>query len=298
MKDRTKFIGSSEMGAILGLDPYRTPLKLWALKTGRIPVEDLQEAAEWGQRLEPVVADKFSEKHNVKLMAYKKRFIHPHFDFISCELDRIIVGTDEIVEVKTCNEYLKKNWSGEEMPQNYCVQLNTALGLSKRKKGYVALLAGGQKYIEKHMEFDQELYDMTIQKAVDFWKNYVLADMAPVAVAQDNEDTLDLMYPESKEGVLELCGDTALEMDNLVQDRLGALESKNHLQEELDGIEARIKQIMGEKEAAETSNSKITWKTQSRTTADTEAMKNDGIFEKYKKVSTFRKLNTKKGVSK
>lgn len=260
-QDRTKFIGSSEISAVMGIDPYKSPLRLWASKTGRIPQGEMSEAAEWGTRLESVVAEKFSEKHDVKLMAYKKRFIHPKYPFISCELDRIITGTDEIVEVKTCNEYMKKNWVGEDMPQNYCVQLNTALGLSKRKKGWVALLAGGQKYIEKHLTFDQELYDMTIQKAVEFWNTFVLADLAPVATGQDNEDTLDLLYPQSKEGVLALEGELAQEVDVLVADMAGASESMSHLKEEIDKTQARLKQILGESEQAETANSVVTWKT-------------------------------------
>jgi len=265
--DRTQFLGSSEMGILLGLDQYRSPLKLWAIKTGRLTNEITSEAAEWGTRLEGVVAQKFAEKNGCKLMAYKKRFVHPVYPFISCELDRIIVGTDEIVEVKTCHDRLIKNWSGEDMPQNYCVQLNTALGLSGRKKGHIALLAGGQKYIEKHMDFDQELYDMVIEKAVAFWNNHVLADLAPVAIAMDNDepaDTLDLLYPASNSQAIEFCGDVAKEIDVLVDDRLGALESMSHLKEELNKIEARIKQLMGENEEGTTANSRISWKTVNR----------------------------------
>ena len=98
--DRTTFIGSSEIATILGLNPYKTILELWAEKTGAVPPADLtgNEAVEWGCRLERVVSEKFAEKNNVKLIAYKKRFVHPKYPFLSCELDNIIAGTDEMVD--------------------------------------------------------------------------------------------------------------------------------------------------------------------------------------------------------
>lgn len=292
--DRTKFLGSSEMGAILGLDPYKSPLRLWAMKTGRISPNVESEAAEWGIRLEDVVAQKFSEKNNCKLMAYKTRYVHPKYGFISCELDRLLVGTDELLEVKTCNEYLKKNWTGEDMPQGYCVQLNTAMGLSNRKRGHVALLAGGQKYLEKHMDFDKELYDMTIDRAVAFWDEFVLGDKAPVATAQDNDETIELLYPLSNPHKVELTDELAKELDVLVEDRSGAVESRNHLNEEMDKIEARLKQILAEAEVIETENSYVTWKSQSRTSIDTDKLKTDGLYDTYKKVSQSRTLRTKR----
>ena len=33
--DRTKYIGGSDIGAILGLSKFRTPLEVWMEKTGK-----------------------------------------------------------------------------------------------------------------------------------------------------------------------------------------------------------------------------------------------------------------------
>jgi predicted phage-related endonuclease len=37
LADRRKCIGGSDIDAILGLSPYRTPVDVWAEKTGRSP---------------------------------------------------------------------------------------------------------------------------------------------------------------------------------------------------------------------------------------------------------------------
>ena len=34
-RERSKYLGGSDLGAILGLSPYRTPLEVWMDKTGR-----------------------------------------------------------------------------------------------------------------------------------------------------------------------------------------------------------------------------------------------------------------------
>ena len=297
--DRTKFIGASEIAPVMGLSRFKTPLRLWAEKTGRIPKSETSEAAEWGNRLEAVVAQKFSEKNGMKLMAYKKRFTHPEHDFLSCELDRIVVGSEELVEIKTCSAYLFKDWESQEVPIEYILQVNFQLGLSGRKVGYFAVLIGGQKYIEKKVVFDQELFDKQVDAAFNFWNKFVLADSPPVAVAEDS-DTLQELYPVSVENQLFFEGREAEEMNSLLTDRLGALEAIKHAEEEIGKIEATIKQKLGENESAKTDLFNITWKTQKRSSVDTTRLKEAGLYEQYAKTTTCRvfKAQEHKGVKK
>ena len=58
-------VGGSDVGAILGLNPWKTPFEVWLEKTGRAEPPDLsgKESVEWGNRLEPLVAEKFAEMH-------------------------------------------------------------------------------------------------------------------------------------------------------------------------------------------------------------------------------------------
>jgi putative phage-type endonuclease len=292
--DRTQFIGSSEIAACMGLSRWKTPLQLWSEKTGQVDSPDLSENeyVEWGSRLEAVVAEKFAEKHDVKLMAYKKRFVHPEYPFIQCELDRIIVGTDEIVEIKTANAWKYKEWQEEEdIPLEYIYQVQLALGLSKRRIGHIAVLIGGNTYLEKTIEFDQELYDQMIERAVDFWQNYVEKDVAPMATADDNSFLTEL-YPDDSDPELLQSGQ---EINDSIAFRQQLSGDIKNLIDQKNEVEAKIKQAIGENTGLLTDQYKVTWKTQNGAPKyNKKKMIEDGVFEKYAESTTRRVMRVGK----
>lgn len=286
MLDRTKIIGASDVSAIMGLSPYMTPLKLWGIKSGVLPPDDLSqnEAVEWGSRLERLVSAKFAEKHGVKLIARKTRYVHPEYDWLSCELDNIIAGTDELVEIKTVNAWAWKEWSNQnEIPQHVIVQVIMQLGLSNRKKGWVACLCGGQKYIEKCVEFDLELYHSLVQKCVEF-KRMVDDKTPPEAKAEDGDTILDL-HPESNDAI-----QLVEEMNTAIARRQELSGQIDALKEEKEEIETSIKAVIGDNLGIKTSVYTVTWKPQARQSVDVEALKRDGIYEGYTKESKTRVL--------
>lgn len=291
IKERQNYVGASEIGSVLGLDPFTTPLKLYGLKTGLIAPDDLSdnEAVEWGTRLERIVSQKFAERNGVKLIAYKKRYFHPN-GFISCELDNIIAGTDELVEVKTANAWAIKKWEKEdEIPASYVVQVMVQLGLSKRKVGHFAVLVGGQRYIEKKIVFDQEFYDTIITKVEAFWK-MVQDRTPPMACADDNEALLAL-YPQNKsdeivQGIEEL--NTAIARRQELSMHI------DQMKDEKEEIENQIKAVIGENIGVKTQEYLATWKLQKRRTVDVAALKADLIYDRYSKDSSTRVLLIKK----
>lgn len=288
MEDRKNFIGASEIASVMGLNPWCTPLKLWALKTGRIEPDEGSEAAEWGNRLEEVVAKKFAEKHNVKLMAYKKRFVCPSLNFLSCELDRVIVGTDELVEVKTCGAWVAKKWDNEEIPVQYVLQVNLQLGLSKRHTGWFAVLIGGQKYVEKKIVFNEELYEKQLDAAIKFWDEYVKPGIPPVACADDDE-TLIALFPASIGKFVTITDkEAAQDINDALEKRLETSREIDAAMKEKDEIDSKLKQIIGENEGIETDRFRISWKLQARKTVDLELLKKDEVYDKYSKLSTTR----------
>lgn len=60
---RNKGIGGSDAGVIAGVNPWKSPFKLWLEKTGQAEPDDLSdnEAVLWGIKLEPIVAERFTE---------------------------------------------------------------------------------------------------------------------------------------------------------------------------------------------------------------------------------------------
>ena len=281
-----KGIGSSDISSILGINPFKTPLMLWSEKTGQVEPKDLSDnqAVEWGTRLERTVSKKFSDDHNVKLIAYKRRFVHPKYDFLSCELDNIIAGTDEIVEIKTVNAWAWKSWEKpDDLPSYVIAQVMFALGISGRKVAHVACLCGGQKYIEKRFEFDQEMFDDMVSKAVKFWQ-MVNDKEAPMTMSADNDTILDL-YPESNDQIQQI-----EEFNVRIAHRQELKMHIDKMKDEVADIDAAIKQSIGDNLGLSTSKYVVKWNPQVRSSVDTDAMKTDGIYDAYTKQKKLRVL--------
>lgn len=284
--DRRGFIGASEVGAILGIDPFCTPLKLWSLKTGLIePEQEENEACEWGKRLERVVSQKFAEKNNCKLIAYKKRFTHPDMDYFSCELDNIIAGTDQLVEVKTVNAWAMKKWQDtDSVPGKVIAQVTSQLGLSKRKIGHTAILVGGQRYLERKIEFDQDFYNIIVDKVKMFW-TMVLTKQPPMATGDDN-DLLVQLHPEASDAMLEATQDINNEVSRIQELKL---HIKN-MEDEKDEAEARVKSVIGDNLGFRTPEFTVKWPVQLSKRVDTEKLKADGLYIQYLKETSSRVL--------
>ena len=73
MMDRSKTIGASEIGAILGVNPYMTPADVWMVKTLRKPEFAGNEATERGLILEPAIAIWFAKQSKYKIDASQVR---------------------------------------------------------------------------------------------------------------------------------------------------------------------------------------------------------------------------------
>lgn len=255
MNDRSKFIGASEVSAILNANPFMTPLMLWSLKTGKITQQEETEPQYWGKKKERIVSERFEEDHNVKLMAYKKRFVHKTMPYFSCELDNIIVGTDEIVECKSVNEYQWKAWKDANIFPDYIkYQITAQMGLSGRKKVWVACLCGASNYIEKEFDFDPELWAVIQDKVRDFWENYVMTNIPPIAVGNDNEIIVEI-YPSAGPEIKEASQDIS---DAIAQLQLTKAEIIS-LEKIKDDLEAKIKMVIGDAAGIKTPEFLVKW---------------------------------------
>ena len=293
--DRTKFIGGSDIAAVMGLSRWGTPLSLWAEKTGKLPADDLSnfEAAEIGTELEEYVARKFARKTGLQVRRRPEEYKHWDYPYMVCHIDRLILDGKGVLSCKTTSAWKLKEWEGSSIPDEYVLQLMWELGLTRRPVGWIAVLIGGQKYLYKEIAFDQELFDKMVESARVFWDEFVLKDVPPVAIAGDQE-TMGLLYPSSEERTVLFENERAQELNEFVQRRTDLIQVVKGTQERLDEIEAKIKQHLGSAGAGETDQFKFSWKSQSRTSVDAEKLKAEGLFEQYSKTASFRVLRTQR----
>lgn len=122
--DRRKGIGGSDVATILGLNKWKSPYQLWLEKTGQIDLEHTEsEPAYWGNVLEEVVAKEFQERTGKKVRRKNQVFEHPLHPFLRANIDRDVVGENALLECKTANAFLGKEWEGDEVPLSYLCQV-------------------------------------------------------------------------------------------------------------------------------------------------------------------------------
>lgn len=287
--NRNNFIGGSEIAAVMGQSRFCTPYKLWCIKTGKIPAPDLSnnEAVQIGSKLEQFVAELFTEKTGKKVRRAPKVYQHPQYSYMVAHIDRLVKGEDEILEAKTCSQYKLEEWENK-IPKEYVLQVMWYLGITGRKKGWIACLIGGQKFDYKAIDFDEELFNLMVEKAKQFW-NQVQNKVPPVILPDDSE-TLGEVYSEHSEDMIE---------NQDLNDRVAYIqELKMHRDEigkEIKEIETELKATIQDKMGIITDTYQVTWKNQrGQYIYDRELMMQDGVFEKYASQKTNRVLRITK----
>lgn len=277
--ERRKYIGGSDISAVMGLNRWKTPLKLWLEKTGEAEPDDLSqvEAVQLGTELEDFVAQKFSQQTGKQVRKQSKMYVHPEYDYMIAHVDRLITGSEELLECKTCSAFKKDEWDANRIPQEYILQVMWYLGITNRKKGHIACLIGGQKFVYKEIDFDQQLFDVMVEKAKDFWNK--VQTLTPPEVQANDGELIQMMFPKSSEEILE---STDSDLDEAIA-RLQELK-----QELKDGetekklLEAKIYQNIQGNLGVQTMRYIVTRKQFSgRKKFNEPLMLEDGVLEKY-----------------
>ena len=271
-KNRETYIGGSDIAAVMGLSRYKTPLKLWAEKTGKITPEDIstKEAVRLGTDLEEFVAAQFTKETGKTVRKAPKAYTHKNYPYMVAHIDRIVTNTDELLECKTCSAFKNNEWENDEIPQEYILQVMWYLGITGRKIGHIACLIGGQKFVTRKIEFDAELFDKMVEAAKTFWE-HVQKDI-PVTVMANDDETLKALYSaDISDFYIELYPEDEKTAEHTIafEDKVAYLqELKMHIkemQEEQKAIETTIKDIIKDNLGIKTPKYIITWKPQTKT---------------------------------
>lgn len=268
---RRQGIGGSDAGIIMGLNKYKTAFELWLDKTGQIlPDESAGEAAYWGNQMEEVVAKEFEKRTGKKVRRSNMMYQHPEHDFMLANVDRFIVGEDALLECKTASAYLAKEWESDEVPATYLVQIQHYLAVTGKSKAYVAVLIGGNKFIWKEIDRDEELINQIIAFELDFWETNVKGQLAPALDGSSAaEKYLKDRFAKSEDKQIILpktFNEYLTERANLERD-IKLLETRK---KEIDN---NIKGHMESAEKALSDNYEVSWKSMTSKRVDTKKLK-------------------------
>jgi len=195
---RESGIGSSDCAAAIGISPYKSRYELWLEKTGQATPPNLDEIEriQWGNYLEPVIAERYAAREGVKVARVNQTQVHPDLPYMLSHIDRRVVGKDMILECKNASEYVGKKSFGEEytdqIPETYLVQVMHQLIVNRKELGDLAALIGGNRLRVYRIQFDDDLANLIVDKCRYFW-NCVVTNRAPDPL---DVDELELMFAQ------------------------------------------------------------------------------------------------------
>lgn len=294
LKARQKGIGGSDAAAIAGLNKWKSPVAVYLDKVGQAPEEDAAgEAAYWGNVMEDIVAQEFSKRTGLKVRRRNAILKHSEHEWMLANVDRLIVGKREGLECKTASEYLRDQWEGEEVPTSYLLQCQHYMAVTGYEAWWIAVLVGGNKFIYKKVERDEELISYLIDIEKTFWEEHVLKEVPPAFDGSDaSVDLLKVMYPESTP-------DTEIELPPESHSYLEALDQVNaelkQLETQKKEYENKIKALMGDNEKALAGDRTITWKSIISKRFDSKRFSTEypEIYSKFVKQSHYRRFAVK-----
>lgn len=234
-------IGGSDIAAICKASPWTSPFALWAKKTGRI--DDTftpSEAAEWGNRLEDVVLDKFVDEHpELKVHRNVGTWAHNDRTWQLANPDAIYETKDGqfgIIEVKTSR--YEDDW-GHGVPAYYATQVQWyAQTFGFAATSIVAALFAGSKYREFELPSD-EFEQATNLEQVELFRTYLDTDSQPdYDGALSTYETIRELHPDIDAGAEIELGDLGMHYSLAVSD---ADAAERHLNE----MKSRVLDAMG-----------------------------------------------------
>lgn len=278
LKERQKGIGGSDVGAIMGVNRWKSPFEIYVDKTEDITeVKESGELSYWGNTLEEVVAREFSIRTGKRVRKDNRQLVHKTHKFMMGNIDRRIVGENALLECTTVNAFRSKEWDGEEIPPSYILQCQHYMEVMGSDNCYIAALIGGQKFIYKKIERDDELISMIVEAEKDFWINHVEKRIPPKL---DGSEAASKYLSKTFKNI-----DKSLEVNlkaeymNKINEYLNIKNQMKNFDETLKTIENNLKNELGNAEKGIVEKFQVIWKGITSNRIDSKVLK-----EKYPEV--------------
>ena len=323
LNERRNGIGGSDVAAVLGLNPYRTPLDVYMEKTGETKPAEPGQAAYFGTILEDIVAHEFQKRTGMKVQRVNYTLADGEGGWMRGNIDRavinpqiakrVVVNTDKRaketgrilstnigLECKTANTFMADLWgpSQEEeivagkvvtdhkIPLYYETQIQWYMAVANLDLFYVAVLLGGSDFRIYEVKRDKDVIDALKAACRDFWFGRVKAGIKPDPV---NASDVRKLY-EREDGTME-------EADNDVAADIGELrtikERMKILKEEEKAVSSRLILAIAEKTGYTIDGAKaVTYKAVTTNRIDAARLKKEhpDIYEEFSKQTTTRTL--------
>jgi putative phage-type endonuclease len=172
-------IGGSDASVIAGLNPWKSPMELYAEKIGDYPEKAQTWAMMRGTALEEPLAQWFMQKTGIKIRRRNAVLAHPDYPFMLANVDRLVVGERTGVEIKTASPFAIEKWRDGNAPIEYVLQCQHYMAVTGYVKWWLVYCIDGHEPDAILLERDEETIATLIQMQNDFWHNHVIPRIPP-----------------------------------------------------------------------------------------------------------------------
>ena len=261
-------ITATEISALLGENPWQTPLTVWEGKQGIAEPITVSQAMEIGTMLEPTVIRLAEQRHGpINTPGHGLPSVvgwsgDPRW---RASLD----GIDQAghpVEAKVTGQY----WY--EPPAHYVSQVQWQCGVVGAEFGTLAVLRGTE-YTEHHIRFDPEWWEFARTVAEDWWQRHMVEGERPDASAGDD---MSRLYTPDLDAVAEVPSDQWRDYMDLRDIEAQAREARI-------AAEAALQAGVGDATAVTVDGEQVaTWRpTKGRKTIDRKALAAAGLLDQF-----------------
>ena len=233
---REKRIGGSDVGAILGVNKYKSIIDVYIDKTEGSNFEG-NEATFWGHMHESTIMKVFAQKHK-EFTVFQAPYSVVN-DFLIANLDGVLkdrnTGDYGVLEIKTTNTFNYKDWEGDVIPQYYYAQVQHYLMLTGYKFAYVAVLIGGNEYKEFKVERSEEDIELIRNKSTEFYNENLLKKIPPMP------DGSDAYMQHLKKKAMEIENNKIIELVGF-EEKVEMLKNVTREKKELEKTENLLKE--------------------------------------------------------
>jgi predicted phage-related endonuclease len=245
--ERHQYLGATDIAALLGVpyDGRKNAYDVWLEKTQRIEPEDREPEHQRAGNLFESGVLAFAQEELGELVTDEDQLEVPWIGFpVVVHLDSYLKATREPVDAKAIGIYgpSPHEWGmpgTDQVPDYVLVQMHAQMGATNTERAYVAAFIGFSGFRIYIIEKDETIFQEIMDVSVDFWDNYVTADMPPPTIVPSLGFAKRIKRKEAKTVEIE---------EQLVTNWLNAKESLKVATEITDSAAAEILAELGDAE--------------------------------------------------
>lgn len=265
MEMRRTGMGGSEIGAVVGLNPYATPLDVYLAKVDGYE-QPVSSAMERGIFLEAGVCAWYAHRTGAELREVGT-IRHASRSIMLCTPDRLATkdGVTRDLSIKVPGPNVREQWGEvwtDEIPLAYLVQLQwednilLSLGHDVSPEMHLAAPINGDLAVYT-IRRDVELQGVLVEAGERFWRDHVEKKVPPPLDGSDSATAwLARRFPRSRGAMV-----TATAQDEvLAAEFLEARTATDAAELRQELMAQRLKERIGDADGIETTVGKFTWR--------------------------------------